>query len=119
MAVAKPPPAMAILVYGDAPEMDANSDEMEHCVHPLDAQNSLDHVRALLVFAPARNYLRLVAYAQTRRPPVQVLIVTEQPHRVRAELRVAGTPAEVLRSPVHWQEIRRRFGSVVDEKKPQ
>jgi len=109
---------MAILVYGEVPELDADLGELTLCAHPLDAQNGLDHARALLVFAPARNYLRLVAYAQTRRPPVQVLIVTSQPHRVRAELRGAGTPAEVLRSPVHWQEIRRRFGSVVDEKKP-
>ena len=104
---------MAIVVYGEVVELDgseADEAEVTCCTHPLDAQNRLQHAHALLVFTPARNYLRLVAYAQTRRPPVQVLIVTEAPQRVRAELRGAGTPAEVLRAPVHWQEIRRRFG---------
>ncbi|HJL05655.1 MAG TPA: hypothetical protein RMH85_06070 [Polyangiaceae bacterium LLY-WYZ-15_(1-7)] len=48
--------------------------------------------------------------AQRHEPPLQVLVLSDQPRTTRAELARLGLFPEVLRIPTPWSEVLRRFG---------
>ncbi len=100
---------MAILVYTTATTPDGDWPDVVICHDRKDAEVKLNRMHALLVLAPANQYLTLIANAQACHPPIQVLVLASDPHGIRAELREAGTPVEVLRLPVRWPEIARRL----------
>ena len=71
---------------------------------------TLDATRGLVIALPARGYATLVRRAQRHEPPLQVLVLSDQPRTTRAELARLGLFPEVLRIPPPWSEVLRRFG---------
>ncbi|MBX3248868.1 MAG: hypothetical protein KF901_16955 [Myxococcales bacterium] len=95
-----------VLVLG----LEATSDErLERCdVHEL--RTKLRGAAGLVLGGQLPELSALLGLARETEPPVQVLIISDDPKSTRRALRPYDLAVEVLREGAGWDEVLRRFG---------